>query len=171
MLDVFNGIEEQTAAEVIKKIIARYDNVEVCFAGEGPDEDYLKSEFGDVPQVSFMKYNSKQAIEIHTKFDIAIVPTLGSEGTSLSLLEAMAAGCAVIATNVGGMTNIILNNYNGLLISPDAKSLFGAICYLIENNSELERLQKFAFETARKAFSISDWTSKWNEVLTEITKG
>ncbi|WP_420491566.1 glycosyltransferase [Neobacillus drentensis] len=52
---------------------------------------------------------------------------LGSEGTSLSLLEAMAAKCAEIATNVGGMTNIILDNYNGLIINPDESELYLAL--------------------------------------------
>lgn len=45
----------------------------------------------------------------------------------------MAAGCAVICTNVGGMTNIIIDGYNGLMINPDEDSLYKALDRLIED--------------------------------------
>ncbi|MGR4357642.1 glycosyltransferase [Escherichia coli] len=83
----------------------------------GPEQylvDELKKEYpNSVYQTS---YKSEDSIHFHQQYDIAIVPSIGSEGTSLSLLEAMSAKCLVIATDIGGMTNIILDGFNGRMI-------------------------------------------------------
>jgi len=55
--------------------------------------------------------------------DIVVIPSTYSEGTSLSCLEALASGCAVVATDVGGLTNLILPRYNGLLVPPEVTPL------------------------------------------------
>ncbi len=64
---------------------------------------------------------------VYKNYDISLIPTLYSEGTSLSCLEAQASGNVVIATNIGGLPNLIINNYNGILINPDKNELFKAI--------------------------------------------
>ena len=104
-------------------------------------------------------------MDIHRDKDIAVVPTIGSEGTSLSLLEAMASGCAVICTNVGGMTNIVLNGYNGLMISPEEEELYRALNQILDNNQLRSSLQKHAYATIRSSFSLAKWQEKWIEVI------
>ena len=102
--------------------------------------------------------------------DIAVVPTTGSEGTSLSLLEAMASGCAVVCTNVGGMTNIVLSGYNGLMISPEEDELFDALATLIEDASLRARLQSNAYTCAKEAFSLKRWQDCWEKVIERSKK-
>ena len=114
-------------ANAIERILSEFNNVRVTFAGEGPDEYLLREKFKDESRVILTKYESSESLAIHSTKHIAVVPTIGSEGTSLSLLEAMAAGCAVVATNVGGMTNIILDHYNGLLINADEENIYYAL--------------------------------------------
>jgi glycosyltransferase involved in cell wall biosynthesis len=53
-----------------------------------------------------------------TAFDIVVAPS-DDEAFSLALLEAMAAGCAVIAARAGGMAEIVENEATGLLVPPD----------------------------------------------------
>ena len=43
--------------------------------------------------------------------DITLIPSLYSEGTSLSCIEAMACGNAVIATRIGGLSDLIINDF------------------------------------------------------------
>lgn len=97
--------------------------------------------------------------------DIAVVPTIGSEGTSLSLLEAMAAHCAVICTNVGGMTNIVIDQYNGLMIKPTEADLVYAIEDLIINVEKRNKLADRGYETVKQAFSHEVWSNRWKKVL------
>ena len=151
-----------------KKILSEYKNVRVTVSGSGPDEEYLRRCFKNEDKVNFLKFEARDSISIHKKHDISIVPTLGSEGTSLSLLEAMAAGCAVVATNVGGMTNIVLNGYNGLLINADSDSLYDAIKYLIDNEADRNRLAQKGYETVSSAFSYEHWKNNWEKVLNRV---
>lgn len=154
--------------EVIKGLLDNRDDIDITIAGEGPDETWLKKNLDKYKNVKFMKFEAKDSLEIHRQYDIAVVPTIGSEGTSLSLLEAMAAGCAVIATNVGGMTNIILDGYNGIMINPDRQELNVAINILINNFELRKKISEKAYETVKSSFSLDKWRDKWLDVIEEV---
>lgn len=151
-------------ADAISDTLKHHD-IKVIVAGEGPDEPYLKDKLGWSHNVEFMRYNSEESLKIHEKCDIAVVPTVGSEGTSLSLLEAMASKCAVICTNVGGMTNIVLDHYNGLLISPSSAQLKDALEKLIINKDLRIQIANKAYETASISFCLDKWRKDWESVL------
>lgn len=157
-------------ADAIDRVLKEYDSVQVTVAGRGPDEGFLHDhldKWGN--RVVFTQYTSDESISIHLEHDIAVVPTVGSEGTSLSLLEAMSAGCAVICTSVGGMTNIVLDGFNGLMVSPgDSDELFRAIKYLIDNPYERFELSKQGHDTVCKAFSYDRWKKEWLSVIDNL---
>lgn len=156
--------------EATRRLLDRFQDVEVCFAGEGPDERLIEETFRDDERVTIDKYLPHESLRIHESAHIAVVPSLGSEGTSLSLAEAMAAGCAVVATNVGGLTNMVINGYNGLFVNPDVKDLEGALAGLIRDPEARIKLGWRAAETAREAFSRERWAQEWSKVLDEIQK-
>ena len=155
-------------ANAIEDLLKKHENIEVTFAGSGPDEEYLKERFIGFHRVKFTTYSSEKSIDFHRGFDIVVVPSLGSEGTSYSLLEAMVAGCAVVATNVGGMTNIVLDNYNGLLIAPEEQELYAALSKLIDDDSLRNKLSNNAYTSVNQAFSMELWIQKWKKVLEEV---
>lgn len=155
-------------SNVIIDILKEYSNVHITFAGKGPEEHYLNNLFKDNPQVDFITYKSEESLEIHKDYHIAVIPTLGSEGTSLSLLEAMISSCAVIATNVGGMTNIIIDRYNGRLISPQEKELKEALKELIDDKNLREFISKNAYDTVYNGFNKEIWEEKWSKVLESV---
>ena len=157
-------------AQAAKRISQKYKNVFITIAGEGPDEQYLHKELGLYPNIRFTHFDSEESLEIHSKMHIAVIPTIGSEGTSLSLLEAMSAQCAVVCTNVGGMTNIVLDMVNGLMINPDTDSLVIAIEKLITDHELRDRLSKYGYITVQKGFSIDLWKSKWKCVIQKIVE-
>lgn len=154
---------------VFKEILNKYENVNITMAGTGADEELLKSNFEIYKErVKFIKYAAEDSINLHAKYDIAVVPSIGSEGTSLSLLEAMWAQCAVICTNVGGMTNIILDGYNGRMISPTHKELVNVLNELIIDKEKREYLSKNAKETVKHSFSKQIWDKKWMNVINNL---
>ncbi len=157
-------------ASAVSRILGEYENVRVTVAGEGPDEDYLHKALDKFDKVEFIRYNSADSLHVHADKHIALVPTLGSEGTSLSLLEAMASNCAVICTDVGGMTNIVLNDYNGKMIGAgDSDALYAAIRYLLENPKERAEMASAGYETVKKAFSYEHWEKQWLSVIEEFS--
>lgn len=154
-------------ATAIKEILKSDCNIDITIAGDGPDEKFLKQLFKNNSNVHFIKYDSSESIKIHSDKDIAVIPTVGSEGTSLSLLEAMAANCAVICSNVGGMTNIVLNRYNGLMINPNETELLQALIELIKDRDLREKLAIKGHETVSNAFSLGLWKNEWKKIIKE----
>ncbi|MBE6606573.1 MAG: glycosyltransferase family 4 protein [Ruminococcaceae bacterium] len=156
-------------AAVAERLFNENAKISVTFAGTGPDEALLKEKFKGNTKVSFTSYAANESLKFHQKFDIAVVPTTGSEGTSLSLLEAMSAGCAAVCTNVGGMTNIILSGYNGLMVNPNNEDeLYGALVELINDPDKRNMIAKNGHESVSCAFSHERWEKEWTKVLVEM---
>ncbi len=155
--------------ETMSKILGEYPQVKLTIAGEGPCEAEMKNILANFHnQVSFIKYLPEDSKKIHLSQDIAVIPTLGSEGTSLSLLEAMGAGCLVVATPVGGISNIVIDNYNGIMSLPeDRDSLYLSIKRAISIYKK-GTLQKHALETITSGFSFELWAEKWTNVIQNI---
>lgn len=157
-------------ASAINRILTEYPNVEVTFAGTGPLESYLKEMFRGLERVHFTAYRMSESIKFHQHFDIAVIPTIFSEGTSLSLCEAMSAGCFCIATRVGGLTNILVDNYNGKLIEPTIEGIYQSVKEaLIMDKEEYWRICRSGYETALYGFSKSLWQSKWKQFILRVS--
>jgi len=85
--------------------------------------------------------------------DIVVIPSL-SEGLSYCALEAMASGKPVIASNVGGLPELINDNITGILVEPkDIKGLERALSAVISDNAKREYLAN----NAREFISKSDF--------------
>lgn len=155
--------------EVAKRLSQEYgDKIDITIAGEGPDKEWMLDNLKGCDNVHFITYTSDESLKIHSDKHIAVVPTIGSEGTSLSLLEAMSAHCAVVCTNVGGMTNVILDHYNGLMINPEVEDLYDALKLLIEDSPIRNHLADKAYETASDSFSLNLWQKRWLKVIKEV---
>lgn len=155
----------------IKPILQEYPNVFVTIAGDGPDKKWMKDQLHKFENVEFISYSSSESAKVHEDKHIAVVPTVGSEGTSLSLLEAMASHCAVVCSDVGGMTNIVLDGYNGKIVSAgNVKELNSAIRFLIDDKIERERLADNGFNTVSYSFSYEIWRERWINVFKSYIK-
>lgn len=154
--------------DIFPDILHKYPNVELTIAGGGSREKELHEEFDEFSQVTFTQYKPSESIEFHKKFDIAVVPTIGSEGTSFSLLEAMADKCAVICSDVGGMSNIILDKFNGRIVRPMSQDFREAIEELIENRDLRNRYGNNAYKTVKDSFSQSKWEESWKKIIMEF---
>ncbi|HEX5703199.1 MAG TPA: glycosyltransferase [Pyrinomonadaceae bacterium] len=150
-------------------ILRRHRDVVFHVVGQAePEErDALKRLIGTYPgRIHFEELPPERMQEAYQAADITIIPTVHSEGTSLSCLEAMACGNAVVATDVGGLPNIVLNRHNGLLIRPAEDELTSALDLLVTDRELRERLARNAVTTA-KAFDLSEWKAGWRRVLGE----
>ncbi|PYI53563.1 glycosyltransferase family 4 protein [Paenibacillus flagellatus] len=99
--------------------------------------------------------------------DIVLLPTIQSEGTSFSCLESMGCGKAIVTTAVGGMTDLILDGFNGRLVMPEEESLFEALCELIEDGELRRTFGHHAYMTA-KAFSKERWEAQWAKWIAAV---
>lgn len=133
----------------------KYD-LNLNIIGNGPLYDDL-TEFcqkNQLNNVTFVKSISHKKIKhYYEEADLFLMPSL-SEGTPLALLEAMASAKPIIASNVGGITELIENNYNGILIEPNNQNLLAdKIKFLLENYTASERMGK----NAQKSILSRTW--------------
>lgn len=123
-----------------------YPNILLIATGKGRYNDEIyefinKENLKD--KVILTGYIENPFIPLHL-CDIYTHITYNEGGFSLAILEAMSIGKPIIATNVGGIPEIICNGYNGLLVSPDINEITEKISYLIDNNAKAKIMGKNA---------------------------
>ncbi len=97
--------------------------------------------------------------------DIFVLPS-HCEGLPNSLIEAMACGMASIATNVGSVSDVIINNETGILVEPhDVKGLASALFTLINNDELRQRLSINGQNKIVANHSIESAVSKFKKIL------
>ena len=106
-------------------------------------------------QVHVTGYISPQSLPAYySLIDVFVHPSL-RDGMPNAVLEAMACEKAVVATPVGGVSDVIKDRENGSIVpANDAESLSKAIIELLDNESLRCRLGKSARETIQKEFTL-----------------
>ena len=89
-----------------------------------------------------------------------MVLTSDNEGTPLSLVEAAMAGIPSVATNVGSVSEVVIDGESGLLTSTSASSLADACLQLIDAPSERQRLGEAARAHAEATFSSDQFLDR-----------
>jgi glycosyltransferase involved in cell wall biosynthesis len=91
---------------------------------------------------------------IYADLDVLAV-TSKNEGTPVSAIEAMAAGCPVVATRVGGLPDLIRDGETGCLVPPgDVQAVATAILRLVRDPETSRRLGQTAQAMARERFAL-----------------
>jgi glycosyltransferase involved in cell wall biosynthesis len=113
------------------------------------------SSYNLTPKVTVSEDNMDAVLTRYAKADVAVVPTIWSEGTSLACVEAICAGVPVVATPVGGLGNLIIPDFNGYLVAPVPDS----IAYAIKKFADLELLKAMRMSclSLRSALSMETW--------------
>lgn len=94
-------------------------HVKVIFLGDGSELEKLKKYVKDNSAEDYIDFKGrvKNVAEFLSRAKCFVLPSF-YEGNPISILEAMAAGLAVIATSVGGAADVISNSINGFLVDP-----------------------------------------------------
>lgn len=98
------------------------------------------------------------------EIDIAILPSLG-EGIPLSILEAMSHGIPAIATNVGGIPEILKNKYNGILVEPRDDKEFASAIKLLSDPSTYQKYSVNALNHFKLINKYDEMVDKFEEII------
>lgn len=134
----------------IKPILEAIPNARLALVGNGPHREALEQHFAGTPTY-FVGY--LEGLELASAFasaDAFIFPSR-TETLGLVLLEAMAAGCPVVAARSGGIPDIVQDGVNGYLFDPtDEQGAIAATQRLLANQTERENIRQNARKEAEK---------------------
>lgn len=144
--------------EAAPDIINRYEKAKFIIAGQGPMTEELKEKvrlLGLESKILFLGYiEDSIKIKLLKVADAAVFPSL-YEPFGIVALEAMAAGCPVVVSDVGGLKEIVQHEVNGLKIITGSKdSLRDNIVRLLVDNSLKEKLIK---DGAKETLNEYSW--------------
>ncbi|SNY97990.1 glycosyltransferase family 4 protein [Halomonas sp. hl-4] len=105
---------QRVIIDAVKKINNQYEDFVFVLFGEGEDENILKRESQNLENVIWMGFEKSVGSYIPA-FDAFVFPSR-SEGMGSILIDVMAAGVPIVASNVGGIPDLISDKENGLLI-------------------------------------------------------
>src|SRR5439155_25364129 len=123
--------------EAMAALSDRFPQLTLLLAGDGPSKESLArraAELGIEERVRFLgvRLDMPQLFQV---FDLMVLPSVW-DGLPMVLLEAMAAGCPIVATAVGGVPMAIRHEVSGLLVEPrNPKQLADAIATLLSNDA------------------------------------
>ncbi len=159
-------------ANVVEKLSKKYPEVEFKFIGRGKAEaeKHLRDKFKNFKNVNIYESSYDNMMKEHYDADIEVIPSIGSEGTSFSLIEAMAAGCAVVSSNVGGLSNVVIPGYNGILVQPTEENFEREVSRLIENPALTKELGRRAYDVVKVALNKERWEKQILEVINGLFK-
>ncbi|NLZ52854.1 MAG: glycosyltransferase family 4 protein [Thermoanaerobacteraceae bacterium] len=151
-------------------VLKVFPSARLVIIGEGPLEESLKkmcTRLDIKDQVVFMGYR-RDVESLEADFDIFVLPSV-SEGLGLALLEAMALGKPAVATETGGIPEIIKHKVNGFLVPPgNDKYLAEGIIEALSDKNYAKMLGIAAQKTVFEKFSSNTMIENTEKVYMEI---
>lgn len=134
----------------IKPVLESIPGARLALVGDGPHRQFLEQHFAGTP-THFVGYLQGEALASAFASADAFVFPSRTETLGLVLLEAMAAGCPVVAARSGGIPDIVQDGVNGFLFDPtDEQGAIQATQQLLANPEQRETLRQNARAEAEK---------------------
>ena len=174
LVAVVARLEPQKGIAVLLEAAARlamtFPRLHVVVMGDGSLRSQLESQarhLGLAGRVVF-KGSVPRAASYLPAFDAFCLPS-SDEALPLAVLEAMAAGCAVVATRVGGVPEVVRDGVDGLLVEPeDPEALAGALRHLLGSPSALAEMRRAARRRYETSFTSRHMASKTLAVYRQL---
>lgn len=154
--------------KIAEKIYKKNQDIEFLVVGDGPLYYMLQDFKKQIPIRHYYRIPYEQMIKIYNQSKILLI-TSRYEGMPTTMLEAMACGINVIASNVGGIPEVIRNEDHGRLFKINNLSSVSEICLKsIENQKEGKSNSKKLREYLKKNFSWEIITKKMIRVYNDL---
>ena len=161
LIVMVSRLAEPKAPDVLidsmQRVAQRWPRAVCLIAGDGPQREPLRARIrrlGLEDTVQLLGHRN----DVHDLLDACDIFTLSShsEGLSMSVLEAMASGCPIVASDVGGMEELIAHGRTGVLVAAgDTPALADALEALIQNPALRQSLGRAAREQVDQRCSVS----------------
>jgi glycosyltransferase involved in cell wall biosynthesis len=161
-------LDPQKGLDVLVRAAASVEGARFVIAGDGTERAQLERGAGE--HVRFLGRRD-DVRKLLAASDAFVLPSR-FEGTPLALLEAMAAGKAIVATAIAGVDELVTTDESALLVPPDdADALSAALRRIVAEPELRARLGSAARHRAETMFSIETSTRRVMRVYDELLRG
>lgn len=145
-------------------------DVELFLYGEGDLLDEIKNLTHDLNADEYIHFCglTKNPFVTMSEADCFVLPSLW-EGIPMTLIEAMGTGLPIIASDVGGIFNMLVNNESALFIKPEVNEIIDAIIKIHDDTALSEMLGKNALKESIR-FSANTMAQNYICVYEEVLK-
>ncbi len=161
-------------ARAMPLVLEKFPRATFLFVGHSPihrrDLENIARENGTFEHLQIIERVSEEdKVRLYNSADVSVLPTR-YEGFGLPPLEAMAAGCAVVASDIPVVDEVVRNNENGLLTPRDnPQDLAETILRVLQDDALRARLIANGFETLKR-FDENDLTARNEQVYARVLR-
>jgi glycosyltransferase involved in cell wall biosynthesis len=150
--------------EAVERLRLKGCSVRVLLAGTGPDEPAVRELAVAHPDyIDYVGFAAEPQHSVMPRLDVLAVPSR-REGMPMVIIEAMSVGVPVIATNVGGIAEAVVDGETGLLIKRSPEHLVHAIETVLHSREILGRLSARARVVFLERFEIRSIVERYDRV-------
>lgn len=141
-------------------------NIRLIIAGDGPEYDNLNSLIHELDATSRIQLVGFQDREVFFSSIDVMISSSSYETSPLTILEAFSCKCPVVATDVGGVNELIEHLKNGILVPYNDIEAMDRAIQLIASNPDLSvSIAESAFVTYKERYTAISMTQQTKEVL------
>lgn len=152
--------------DVWERVIAMHPDLSLEIVGEGIERKALEAAISSkkLKNVRLLGYRS-DAVNLIASFDALVQPSI-SENCSRVILEAFALGTPVVASNVGGNPELVIDGCSGLLFDlKEKESLIDTLSRIVTDQELRQILSKNGMQLVRQKFSAQSYVKRVQESL------
>lgn len=153
------------------KILKEFSDVKFLIVGDGILKKELEKsvqEMGIAESIIFTGTRCNIP-EILSVIDIFVLPTCKREGLGIAIIEAMAAGKPVVASDIGGIPELVKNGVSGILAEPgNSDALSAAIMTLLNDKARVKNMGRKGAEIIKQSFSSVRMIKKIEKLYQEL---
>jgi sugar transferase (PEP-CTERM/EpsH1 system associated) len=151
-------------------LVDRFPSLRACLRlymiGDGPQRAECEQLLADAnaSDIAWLPGFVSDMPDVYRKFDLFVLPSI-REGISNTLLEAMASGIPIVATNVGGTPEVVEHGHTGTLVESDnVDALADAIKRYVSDDDLLANHGRNAGLRVRSSFSMTKMVDQYDEL-------
>ncbi|MBY6004054.1 glycosyltransferase [Salipiger bermudensis] len=159
--------------DAVASLKARLPQLRLALIGDGPERAALEARARALGEtVTFLGYRSQSEVaEALAQSDVFVLPSF-AEGVPVVLMEAMAAGVPVVATQIAGIPELVTQWENGVLVPPgDATALAEAIAQLLASADQRRVMGSVGRATVEAEFNIHIEAARLSHLFSAYAEG
>lgn len=163
-------LKDHTTAIESVAYASRNCSIHLLIVGEGPELDTIQTaiEKHSVQDRVHLLGLRKDIPNILAETDILLLTSI-SEGIPLTLIEGMATGLPIVSTDVGGVSEVIEHDQNGLLApAKDSKTIAKHLIALSSDSEKRQRLAELGRKRVVTEFSESNMLRQYDQIISQM---